>query len=145
MSRMLSTPLIIDLVPSKIQRHLFIVLHVLVLLSIIILDWPLWLRVVAIGIYFGIIFYGHKSQHHATRIVWQSENYWLVTINAKTIEAALLAGSLHTRGLLILRFRAASGQRYAILIWSDSAQPEDFRRLRVRLKLEAEKLLSQVS
>ncbi len=76
--------------------------------------------------------------------MWQSENNWLLTTQNITSKAVLLSESLVSPVLVILLFRLDCGRRQSVLIWPDSVHADVFRRLRVRLKLEAEKLVTDV-
>lgn len=76
--------------------------------------------------------------------MWQSENNWFLTTQNVTSKAVLLPQTLVSPVLVILLFRLDTGQRQSVLIWPDSVRADVFRRLRIRLKLEAEKLVANV-
>jgi hypothetical protein len=128
--------------PSHRQRKLLLVINALVVISILLLPWHLLLRLVFIvSVLLLSCFLIYKTPV-CKRIVWQSGNHWLLTMNDVTSEAVMMPETLVSFWIVILLFRLEDGRRYTVLIWPDSVHADAFRRLRVRLKLVGEVLVS---
>lgn len=64
-----------------------------------------------------------------------SEGWWLQTGDGREHCAQLLPDTVVWRLMLVLRFRAAAGGVFHVVLLPDSLPPEGFRRLYVRLRL----------
>lgn len=70
------------------------------------------------------------------RVVWTIDGHWRVTDGAGgEHESTLEPEPTVTPELVILRLRGADGVRRTVLLLGDSADPEQVRRLRARLRL----------
>jgi hypothetical protein len=142
MSRLYATPLVLEIFPSRLHHILLVNIQALVATSILFLSWDLPLRLLCVVIILSLHYYLLRRSTSCRHLVWQSGNGWLLTINNETIHATLLQESLVTSWLIILLFRTEPGRSLSVLIWADSVHADTFRKLRVRLKLEAEKLFA---
>ena len=142
MSRTYATPLELELSPSKQQRKLLLFINALAAISILLLPWHFLLRLVFLVSVLLLSYFLRYKTSACKRIVWQSGNHWLLTTRNITNNAVLLPETLASPLLVILLFRLETGSKQSVLIWPDSVQADVFRRLRVRLKLEAEKLVT---
>ena len=71
-----------------------------------------------------------------TRLTWHREGSWtLHDASGASHEAELLGNSLIHDWLLVLNFRLKSGGSRSRALVGDELEPEQFRRLRARLKL----------
>jgi len=128
--------------PSKQQRKLLLLINALAAISILLLPWHFLLRLVSLVSVLLLSYFLLYKTPACKRIVWQSGNHWLLTTHNITNNAVLLPETLASPLLVILLFRLETGSKQSVLIWPDSVQADVFRRLRVRLKLEAEKLVT---
>lgn len=142
MSHIYATPLELELTPSRRETFFVYGIYGLTLLSIWQLPWPLWGRLIFLCTVFVLVSVLRRRQKKYSRIVWQAGNHWLITSKGVTDTAMLQQQSLVTTWLVILLFKITDHGDIAIVIWPDSIQPNVFRRLRVRLKLEAESLFA---
>ena len=141
MSRAYATPLELELSPSKQQRKLLLFIYALTAISILLLPWPFLLRLVCLICVLLLSKFLLYKIPSCNRIVWQSGNNWLLITGDVTSKAVLLPETLVTYWLVILLFRVEEGRRCSVLVWPDSVHYDAFRRLRVRLKLEGERLV----
>lgn len=144
MSRTYATPLELELLPSRQQRYFVSLVFILAALSVLILPWPLVLRLTVLIVLGLVSYYLLRTFNPCSHIMWQSDNHWLLTSHNIRYAAVLMPESLVTPMLVILLFRDETGRRQSVVIWPDSVDASAFRRLRVRLKLEAEKLVTEV-
>jgi hypothetical protein len=143
LSRTYATPLELELSPSKRQRKLLLFINALAAISILLLPWHFLLRLVFLVSVLLLSYFLRYKTSACKRIVWQSGNHWLLTIDDVTSEAVLLPETLVSFWLVILLFRLEGGRRCSVLIWPDSVHADAFRRLRVRLKLDGEVLIDK--
>lgn len=145
MSRAYATPLELELIPSRRQYKLLLLIYALVTISILLLPWHFLSRLAFLA---GVLLSGQFLLHRkpaCNRIVWQSGNNWLLTMENVTSKAVLLPETLTSFWLVILLFRLENGKRYPVMIWPDSIHADVFRRLRVRLKIEGNAVVGKVS
>ena len=82
-----------------------------------------------------------RAGQAVTALHWDSGNHWRLTLQAGcTIAAALLPGVFIQPWLVILRFKTEYGRTACVVLLSDMLDPDDFRRLRVRLLTEMKQL-----
>ncbi|MDQ1363058.1 MAG: hypothetical protein QG652_918 [Pseudomonadota bacterium] len=143
MSRAYATPLELELQPSRQQRRLLLIICALCVFSILILPWPFLLQMLCVMLVALSLVLISKNAWHADRLVWQAGNHWLLVTGDMTTNARLLTESLVTRWLVILLLRTENGAKQTVLIWPDSVRPDVFRRLRVRLKIEGQAMVSE--
>jgi len=67
---------------------------------------------------------------------WQADGVWTIKQNNTLHSAELCESSVVTRFITILNFKLANSSRRSIIIFKDNVREEDFRRLRVRIKVE---------
>lgn len=77
---------------------------------------------------------------------WQADSFWLVDQDKQVldkvfrikskIKSKLLSGSVVTTFLSVLNFRSEGGGRFSVVLFKDSLSEPDFRKLRLKLKLE---------
>ena len=142
MSSAYATPLELELSPSQRQTYVLIFIHLLAVLSILLLPWPIILRWLLVLAVLAVSVWLSRKKKLYDLIVWQAGNHWLLKSKNSSTTAELLTESFMTSWLIILLFKVENHGRCAVLIWPDSVRPDVFRRLRVRLKLEAGKLIT---
>jgi len=71
-----------------------------------------------------------------TELQWMPDGEWLLTRNKQQVVVKLASDSLVTPFLTLLNFKTAEGRKFPLIIFKDNIDSEDFRRLRVRLKVE---------
>jgi len=133
--------------PSVQKRLLIIVPHIMgFILLISVSAIPLWLKFILVPvILFSAIYYSrlHLQQtlkKSVTSIRQDSIGNWLITSYDKEHESEpktviLLASSFISKYLIVLNYRDINKSYYSAIITQDSISCNEFRRLRVRLKL----------
>ena len=141
MSATYATPLLLDLKPSGYVRIYLLCVHLLALVAVWLLplDWYLQLLIlVLLGFSYR---YSRRQQAMRYQLLWR-EYGWLVRSDDTEYGAQLLASSMVTAWLTVLSFRLETGQSLSLLILPDSLSPDQYRRLRVRLKVSGNKALA---
>ncbi len=134
-------PLSIEPEPSRLLAGAVVFLHGGALLMIPPLPLPAWLIVVlmfAVAISWVRVFAGPVLMRRGAAIVcvqWRADGVWLLRRrDGGEQEAVLMADSYAHPWLTVLNF---TGEwRCSVVLLPDSIDPEVFRRLRVRLRLE---------
>ncbi|MCW8955783.1 MAG: hypothetical protein OQL09_02790 [Gammaproteobacteria bacterium] len=80
--------------------------------------------------------YVYKTQNKLQSLVWQEDNHWLLHVADETLVARLIDDSFAISWLVILHFKTDSNVRCSRLVCYDSLEGEQFRQLKVRLKVE---------
>ena len=153
LSRQYASQLRLELKPSKIYQTIVWVLSGVVLLSIFIVDINSYsLKTVVIFAFLMYVFY--TTLNNRKRILhWQADSCWLIDQEQKLLDelfhmksqirAELLGGSVVTTFLSVLNFRSMDGKKFSVVIFKDSIDELDFRKLRLKLKLEGTGLSSR--
>lgn len=80
----------------------------------------------------------HLGTRRVTDAVWRADGSWeLKTADGHTHDAGLAPQAYVSAYAVVLRFELERGGTRALVILPDSLDGESFRRLRVRLRLEA--------
>jgi len=84
--------------------------------------------------------YRHSCRRYLRtyRLQWR-ESGWRLYRDGVVYGADLLPGSLLTHWLTLLNFRLDTGQRLSVPLLADALGSDDFRRLRVRLRVSGNK------
>ena len=142
-SKKYATPLRLEIKPSKILFFLLLILHFLALLIIYTLNFDLLITVlivipVFISAYFSIFKITlQKSKNSIIKLVWDGNNEWILENKiGEKINAELLKDTYISSMMTILIFKC-EGQFVTknIVLLKDNIDENDFRRLRVRLKV----------
>lgn len=108
-------------------------------LSLLLAGWSLWLRLLVLIAWLsfaGTLLWHRGRQPAVAAIAWRADgSWWLESAGAAKPTAMELAGFRIVGPLLALQLRASAGdrQRVELSLWPDSADPDDLRRLRMRL------------
>jgi toxin CptA len=108
------------LLPFAVQERL----PALAILALILVSWMLVRRHAALG-------FGPKAI--ARVLARQDGTWWVERANGQGEDVQLLADSVATGWLLVLRFRRDDGTRLTRVILGDECDADALRRLRVRL------------
>lgn len=84
----------------------------------------------------GYFFNKARQINVRTELQWQPDGQWLLKRKNRKLNVSLQANSLVTPFLTILNFISPEGHPFTLVIFKDNIDVEDFRRLRVRLKVE---------
>ncbi|MEA2092954.1 MAG: protein YgfX [Pseudomonadota bacterium] len=96
-----------------------------------------------------LLAYIHARRSHVLRtrpdsireLVWDSGNHWRLGLQSGTItRASLLPYVFIHPWLVILHFKRQDGRRSRLVLFADMLDPDDFRRLRVRLLIEMKQI-----
>jgi len=112
---------------------------VLSLVSIIILQVSFILKVLSLILLLSISFKLLIS-HTSHKLHWLADGSWQVSKNDESNKAVLSQGSVVTPYFASLNFELENKRKETVLIFKDNIDPEKFRQLRVRLKVEGIKI-----
>jgi hypothetical protein len=136
LSRQYANPLQLDIQVSYYLK--FYILLVFTLLTLAICNYPVsWefriLLITVLAIFLSVRF---LKQAISCRLIWAENNHWTVEQNGQQVIAALKANSFISVVLSVLNFKDEAGRSFSVLLFPDSINAEQFRQLRVRLKVE---------
>ena len=80
---------------------------------------------------FGLL----RDAHSVIRLAWHSGDWQLVLGSGNVEPVRLDSTTLVLAWLVVANYRDSAGRRYAVVLMRDSADADEFRRLRVLLKL----------
>jgi len=112
---------------------------VLSLVSILILQVSFILKFFSLILLFSIS-YQLLINRTSHKLHWQADGSWLVSKNNESNKAVLTQGSVVTPYFASLNFEFENKHKETVLIFKDNINPEKFRQLRVRLKVEGIKI-----
>lgn len=69
-------------------------------------------------------------------ILWQADGLWLLSVHGESHKAMLGTGNVVTTLFVSLNFVFANGKKHTLFLFKDSLDAEQFRRLRVKLKVQ---------
>ncbi|NOY73589.1 MAG: hypothetical protein GXP14_14690 [Gammaproteobacteria bacterium] len=141
---MLDSPLVIDLHPSRFLAWTVVGMGCATLILILVLPLLIWIQLPLFILVFLCFFQVYQrdvavaSPFRVTQVIWEDKNQWrLVTQSGQEIKASLERDSVLWAKLLVLSFRPYENTRKrSLVIFSDSANCEPLRRLRVHLKTQ---------
>ena len=146
MSRQYASQLRLEINPSRTYRTILWVLSSVALLSIFIVDInSVFLKFIITSVL--VIYVVYTLSNNRQRILhWQADSYWLIEQQKQVLDhifrispqvkAKLLSGSVVTTFLSVLNFRSVEGKRFSVVFFKDSLSELEYRRLRLKLKLE---------
>ena len=108
-------------------------------LTLLLAGWSLCLRLLVLIAWLSLataLFRRHRRQPQVVAVAWRADgSWWLESAGAAKPTAMELAGFRIVGPLLALQLRVSTGdrQRVELSLWPDSADPDDLRRLRMRL------------
>lgn len=146
MSKEYATPLILDLKKSSIVNVYQIAVHLLAVFAVLYASISAWLMLVLVVFISLHFFYQKTTSNKFSKIVWLSDNQWnLYRSDEDFSEARLTVMSFLTSWLVILAFKIDDAGRVNVLIPYDMLDAENFRRLKVRLKILKATQLTELS
>jgi len=117
-----------------------LVLHGLTFVSVMLISGVIWLKVsllIAISISAVFYYYRHQNQYdgftikHSSEFAWQ----WLACGQEPAV-LEVLKSTVITQWGIVLHVKIGENYRY-LLVLADSVDSESYRKLQVRLKIEA--------
>ncbi len=141
---MLEKSLVIDLNASRYLACAVIVAACATLSLILVLPLSAWLQfplLILLFVCFLNVYQHHIAATNSTRIVqliWENKNqWWLMTQSGQSIKASVDRDSVLWTNMLVLNFnKHENGRRRSLVLLPDSANQEQLRHLRVRLKTQ---------
>ncbi len=139
-----SAPLHLELRPSRIFSVLLLVVHGGAAGCVLIAPFPWPVRLVLTGaILFSLCYTVSRwalltGRRAIIRLAGDEPGKWVVTLaSGKRLQARLLSDSFVSPHCVILNLAPSDpSRRFSAIIFSDSLDRHNFRRLRVRLRLE---------
>ena len=142
MLRTYATPLRLDIKSSRIY-----LIYIATVVSMALL--ALFFLPINIGLIFLLficaVFFSVReflNYNSVKLIIWKHDNQWEIIGNKKCL-AELLPGSRVFPWLTVLNFKLENGCLRSVVIFPDSIATEQFRQLRVRLKVSSNKLFKK--
>lgn len=152
LSRQYASQLRLEIKPSKTYQAIVWVLSSIVFLSIIIVDIDSFFLKSLIAIVYVLYVLYALSNNRERTLHWQADSYWLIDQQHQLLDdafhirpqirAELLGGSVVTTFISVLNFKSTGGRKFNVVIFRDSLNSSDFRKLRLKLKLEGTGLSS---
>lgn len=133
----LNAPLNLELKPSRTGFAGELAAHAVVAAALVFSSPPLWLHLVA-GLLWGasliVTIRRRNTPSAGVQGIAQHESGWKLALACGMEPAELIGRSFITVPVMVLRFRLArSGKTARVVVWHDSGNADDIRRLRVRL------------
>ncbi len=129
--------------PVKPSRRMILVLYVIhagAMISVLVSGLPIGLQPFPILLVLVSLWHCHRlyiAQDNPASVVAVLLNvrneWWLKTCMGRDIRADLQAGAF-VHPLVIILFFKAEGENFRVVLTPDRINPDDFRRLRVRLR-----------
>ena len=147
MSGKYATPLHLEPRPSRRLGRLLAAIHATALGILPLSQLP----PPAIAVIAPFIVYSYLHHHRLqvrrraaraiTALRWDAGNHWRLHLRSgNTVAAYLLPRVFLQPWLVILHFRTEQGRTASVVLLSDMLEPDDFRKLRVRLLTEMKQL-----
>ncbi len=140
-----ATPLHLDLKPSRILFALLCFMHGGAVLILLIIPIPAWLSVflfflIALELFLQTNLHVRMcSKQSVVRLIWLESSRWKIFYNEGTYVEGVLLGQIYLhKGLVILRFQTIKKEKKSVIIFIDNITSESHRKLRVRLRLQAD-------
>ena len=131
-----NVPLRLELKPSRTGFYSVLLAHAVAGMAIVLSSPPLWLHSTVALLWLLSLMMTVRMRHALSdRIngLVQRESGWQLGV-ANGLQPATFQQAFITRLVMVLRFRVnASGKTARVVVWHDSANADDIRRLRVRL------------
>lgn len=126
--------------PSGYMKAYISVLHAFVLLSLAVItpfNLAIWLlAIVTVALHWRYCLRRYTSVKHQdwiSQLSYSDGQWWLNTNDKRT--AVFLYRATIWRWLVVMNFKRDQGWgRYALVLWPDSVDDDNFRRLRVHLR-----------
>lgn len=142
MHQLSANPLKINLGFSIWLTAYLLLAHLSALVLIFILDLEIYIQVGLAAITLLSLIYHwrrdlpHLCSNSVIGIDWSADRGWLIRLkDGRKIKALLCPSSFVSRSILLLNFKTADHARRRVAIANDAIDCEQFRRLRVLLKM----------
>lgn len=120
-------------IPSRYMTVYLSLVHGVAVLAIVQMALPWWQRLIAVLLLLTVYVVSSRGLAGTRRIEYRSEQ-WLLWRGDQQLLVGLDAATVWP-WLIVLNFRdALTGRRYHCTLWSDSAESDLLRRLRVLLR-----------
>jgi membrane-bound toxin of toxin-antitoxin system len=117
---------------------------VITFISILLLNFNAWFKVMLL---IALVYYVYDSLkiNISRELQWQADGRWL--IREKNIQQIVILqpGSVVTAFFALLKFKKENNKLKYVLLFEDNVNAEKFRKLRVRLKVEGNKMVPVIS
>ena len=130
-----ASQLLIRLRPSLIYRRLLVIVTLLSLLAVFISDIHMAFQLVLV-LFLAWLLKLAWANNRSLNLHCNAQGECQLHIKQHKLQAQLLADSVVTPLFAILQFKLQGAGRSSVVIFRDSLHHDDFRRLRVHLKVE---------
>lgn len=143
MFRTYATPLELDVQFSKYFLYFFVLIIFLSVSCLVIVPVPFVVKILAVSFVVFISSRQYLIFQQPKRIIWHEQNNWKIIEMGCEHECELLNNSFIMPWLAILNLKLANNKTKSVVIFKDAIDKEQFRKLRVRLKVEAHKIFKK--
>lgn len=130
-----ASQLLIRLSPSLIYRNLLLLIGLLALLAIFLIDVHLAFQLMLV-LLLVLLLKSAWANNQSLDLHCNAQGEWLLYDGQQKLPVQLLAESVVTPRFAVLQFKTQRARRRSVVIFRDSLGEDDFRRLRVRLRVE---------
>ncbi len=136
MSRTYATPLQLDIYSSRQLIIWLTIISSLVLVSLLLVSLNFYLKFLFLLVFLIFVYQSYKNINNKKTVIWKEDNEWEIIEAGGSKNASLLASSFVSRWLTILNFKLEDRKKKTVIVFSDAINKEQFRKLRVRLKVD---------
>lgn len=137
MSRPYASPLLFDTGVSIVYRRLILFVALFCFLAILSLDSSYFNVQIILLLLLGYIILSAWRQNIAWQCHAKMNGEWTLTHKSRRYEVMLHESSFVTPLFAILCFVTKQHKRHYVYVFQDNIKSDDFRKLRVKLKVEA--------
>ena len=136
MYRTYATPLQLDIHSSRQLIIGLVIISFLVIVSVLFISFAYYFKFLFLLFFIFFAFLSCKDLNNKKRIIWKENNEWKLIEAGESQDASLLASSFVSQWLTVLNFKLENTKKKTVIVFSDSINKEQFRKLRVRLKVD---------
>ena len=138
MYRTYATPLQLDIQSSRQLIIGLATIFFLVVISVLFASLAFYFKFLflLVFLFLFLAFPGCKNINHKKIIIWKEDSEWKIVEEGMSQNARLLASSFISQWLSILNFELDNKKKKTVLVFADAINKEQFRKLRVRLKVD---------
>ena len=136
MYRTYATPLQLDIRSSRQSIVLLTIIVLFVVISLLLVSLAMYFKFLFLMFFLFFTFLSYKNINNEKTVVWKEGNEWELVEAGVSQSASLLADSFISQWVSILNFKLQNNKIKTVLVFSDAIQSQQYRMLRVRLKVE---------
>ncbi|MDQ7016404.1 MAG: hypothetical protein Q9N68_08515 [Gammaproteobacteria bacterium] len=127
-------PLRLDLSPSYGLSLFLLLLHLSAFFALVFVLEPIYLLVMGLLLLASLLFYRRQLAAYRS-LTCLYECQWFLLDQVGERHSVQLSGGVMLGQLLLLNFSTEKSKRHVLILWTDSADAQQLRRLRLKLTL----------